>query len=100
MFSYRCGGSEKPPDEEECDPPSGSESCNVPAWIVSDWSGCDGKCGELTIYFLSHSVLHTQLVLLICNLGIQLSLVQSKGSLGSAHSALSQTFQMSMPRRA
>ena len=59
MFSTRCGGSEKPPDEEECDPPPGSESCNVPAWIVSDWSGCDGKCGELTIYFLSHFAIST-----------------------------------------
>ena len=45
-FLNRCGGTEKPPEEEECDPPSGSESCNVPAWIVSDWSGCEGKCGK------------------------------------------------------
>ena len=39
-------GVEKPDEEEDCPPPEGAESCNVPGWVVSDWTGCEEKCGE------------------------------------------------------
>ena len=38
-----CSGMEKPEEEETCD---SGVMCARAEWIASDWSKCEGKCGE------------------------------------------------------